>query len=178
LMPTHGERLLWGIGDSAGLRTSTIRGVRAGGLICWEHWMPLARQALHIEGEDLHIALWPTVSEMHLVASRHYAFEGRCHVLAVGSVMRARDLPRGLEPHPSKVTSPDQYLLRGGSCVIAPNGDILTEQIFDEERLVLAELNPGRNVGDRMTLDVAGHYSRSDTLELLVRPSTKRRVHD
>ena len=67
---------------------------RVGALVCWEHWMPLARHAMHESGEDIHVALWPTVHEMHQVASRQYAFEGRCYVLAAGSVMRASALPR------------------------------------------------------------------------------------
>jgi len=36
------------------------------------------------------------VHELHQLASRHYAFEGRCFVLAVGLMMRAEDLPREL----------------------------------------------------------------------------------
>ena len=55
--------------------------------------MPLARHALHIDRELIHVAQWPTVKEMHLVASRHYAFEGRCFVVAAGTVLRKRDLP-------------------------------------------------------------------------------------
>ena len=56
------------------------------------------------------------------VASRHYAFEGRCFVIAAGSLQRARDLPTELEPHPDRVTSPDQFVLRGGSAIIGPDG--------------------------------------------------------
>ena len=58
--------------------------------------MPLARQVLHDSGEHIHIAVWPTFNEMHQIASRHYAFEGRCFVLAAGLLMRVRDLPAGL----------------------------------------------------------------------------------
>jgi hypothetical protein len=50
---------------------------RIGGLICWEHWMPLARQVLHMSGEDIHIAAWTWVKEMNLIPCRQYAFEGR-----------------------------------------------------------------------------------------------------
>ncbi len=35
---------------------------------------------MHVTGEQIHAALWPTVTAIHLVASRHYAFEGRCFV--------------------------------------------------------------------------------------------------
>ena len=93
LVPTYTERLVWGQGDGGGLESVATPNGRVGGLICWEHWMPLARQALHNAGEDIHVAVWPTVHEMHQIASRHYAFEARCFVLAAGLVMRVKDLP-------------------------------------------------------------------------------------
>jgi len=93
LVPTYTERLVWGPGDAEGLRAVNTPAGRVGSLVCWEHWMPLARQALHDSGEDVHVAVWPTAHEMHQVASRQYAFEGRCFVLAVGALMRASALP-------------------------------------------------------------------------------------
>jgi nitrilase len=56
LMPTYTERMVWGAGDANGLRAVDTPVGRVGGLICWEHWMPLARQALHDSGEDVHVA--------------------------------------------------------------------------------------------------------------------------
>src|SRR5437867_678106 len=85
-----------GRGDASGVRAVDTPAGRVGGLICWEHWMPLARQAMHESGEDVHVAAWPAVKEMNHVASRQYAFEGRCFVLAAGSVMRAGALPHDL----------------------------------------------------------------------------------
>jgi predicted amidohydrolase len=75
LMPTFTEKLVYGLGDGRGLNATSIHNVRAGALICWEHWMPLTRQAMHNSGEHIHVALWPNVHEMLQVASRHYAFE-------------------------------------------------------------------------------------------------------
>ena len=99
LVPTYTERMVWGLGDADGLTAVETKVGRVGALVCWEHWMPLARQAMHDSGEDIHVALWPTAHEMLQVASRHYAFEGRCFVLAAGSLMRASALPPELEPH-------------------------------------------------------------------------------
>ncbi len=56
LVPTYTERLVWGQGDGSGLKAVDSSLGRVGGLICWEHWMPLARQALHDSGEHIHIA--------------------------------------------------------------------------------------------------------------------------
>jgi len=168
LVPTYTERLVWGPGDADGLRAARIGDVNVGALVCWEHWMPLARQALHEAGEDIHAALWPTVHEMHQVASRQYAFEGRCFVLAAGSLMRASALPPELEPHPGRITSPDQWILRGGSAIIGPDGRYVVEPVYEQPLIMCAELDLARTREERMTLDVAGHYSRDDALSLTV----------
>jgi predicted amidohydrolase len=165
LVPTYTERLVWGMGDAAGLRAVDTPVGRVGGLICWEHWMPLARQALHESGEDIHIAAWPGVKEMHLLASRHYAFEGRCYVLAVGSLLQARALPAELEPHPD-LRNADAWVMRGGSAIIAPDGVILAGPVYEDECTLTADLDLGRIREESMNLDVAGHYARPDALRL------------
>jgi predicted amidohydrolase len=166
IMPTYTERLVWGMGDGSGLRAVNTEAGRVGGLICWEHWMPLARHALHLSGEDIHIAAWPQVKEMNLVASRHYAFEGRCFVVGVGAVMRARELPDELEPMESLRQNPDEFVLRGGSAIIAPDGSVLAGPVYDEEAILSAELDFARIREESLALDVTGHYSRPDIFEV------------
>jgi predicted amidohydrolase len=171
LMPTYTERMVWGEGDGAGVVAVDTPAGRVGGLICWEHWMPLVRQALHESGEDVHIAAWPTVKETGILASRHYAFEGRCFVVAVGSLLRAHALPRGLEPHPAFAASPDAFLVRGGSAIIAPDGALIAGPVYDAPCTLFAELDLGRVREESMTLDVTGHYSRPDCFRLQRLPS-------
>lgn len=174
LMPTYTERLVWGAGDVEGLRSVDTPVGRVSALVCWEHWMPLARQALHDSGEDIHVAVWPTVIEMHQLASRQYAFEGRCFVLASGGLMRASALPSELEPHPDRVTGPDQWVLRGGSAIIGPDGRYVVEPIFDRPAILVAELDLGQCRAESMTLDVAGHYHRPELFEFRPLRSGKR----
>lgn len=169
LVPTYTERMVWGPGDADGIRGVDVGAARVGSLVCWEHWMPLARQALHEAGEDIHVALWPTVHEMHQVASRHYAFEGRCYVLAAGSLLRASDLPAELEPSPAKVAGAEQFVIRGGSAIIAPDGSYVAGPVYEEPAILVADLDMGRVREERMTLDVTGHYRRPDVLALEVR---------
>ena len=180
LMPTYTERMVWGAGDADGLRSVEMRNgderARIGSLVCWEHWMPLARQALHESGEDIHVALWPTVHEMHQVASRQYAFEGRCFVLAAGSLMRASALPPELEAHPDKVTEPEQWIMRGGSAIIGPDGSYIAEPVYDTPAILVTDLELDRVREERMTLDVTGHYSRPELLELRVTRTGRRPV--
>ena len=165
LMPTYTERMVWGAGDVEGLRAVDTPAGRVSALVCWEHWMPLARQALHESGEDVHVAVWPTAHEMHQVASRQYAFEGRCYVLAAGSLMRASALPPELEPHPERDTHPEPWVLRGGSAIIGPDGRYVAEPVYDEPAIVAAELDLGRTREESMTLDVTGHYHRPELFD-------------
>jgi predicted amidohydrolase len=177
LVPTYTERMVWGPGDGHGLKVAETTAGRVGGLICWEHWMPLARQALHVAGEDFHVAVYPTVHEMHQIASRQYAFEGRCFVLAVGLVMRAGELPAELAAPPN--LSPDAFVLRGGSGIIAPDGSWVVAPVFDEERIITAELDLTHIDREQMTLDVTGHYARPDVFDFSLRkPFTAPRTAD
>jgi nitrilase len=164
IMPTYTERMIWGQGDGSSLRAVETDIGRIGGLICWEHWMPLARQVMHQSGEDIHVAAWPQVKEMNLIASRHYAFEGRCFVIACGAIMRASELPDELEL--IDVLKPDSFVLNGGSAIIAPDGSLLAGPVFDEEVILTAEIDLSRIAEESLALDVTGHYSRPDIFEL------------
>jgi nitrilase len=170
LVPTFTERLVWGQGDGAGLTAVDTEMGRVGSLVCWEHWMPLTRQALHLSGEQIHISVYPTVHEMHQIASRHYAFEARCFVLAAGLVMRAEDLPAELE-RCADAMEPNSLVLRGGSCIIAPDGSFVVEPVFDEETIITAELDLSIIDKELMTLDVSGHYHRPDVFEFKLQNS-------
>ncbi len=165
LMPTFNERLIWGQGDGRGLRVVETPVGRVGGLICWEHWMPLVRQNLHAAGEDIHVALWPSVKEMHQIASRHYAFEGRCFVVAAGGIMRRSDLPRELESVVDLGGDDSEFILNGGSAVIGPDGLYVAGPAFGSEVIILARINLDRIREESLTLDVTGHFNRPDLFD-------------
>ena len=172
LTPTYTEKLVFGGSGTEGLRAVDTPAGRVGGLVCWEHWNPLCRQALHESGEDVHVAVWSAVvgiNDMHQHASRCYAFEARCHVLAAGQLQKADSLPPELQPSPAKVSGPDQWLLRGGSAIIAPDGGYLAGPLYEEPGILVAELDYGRNRREKMTLDVAGHYHRPELFDFRVR---------
>ena len=123
LVPTFGERLVWGYGDAAGLQSYNLDGARVGGLICWEHWMPLARHVLHASAEQIHVAAWPHCTETYQLASRHYAFEGRVFVLVAAAFLKKSDLPADFELADDFKNAPE-VLLKGGSAVIGPDAAV------------------------------------------------------
>jgi nitrilase len=174
LVPTHGERLIWARGDGSTLGVHQAEWGRLSTLICWEHWMPLARAAMHNLGEDVHIAAWPTVRESHQIASRHYAMEGRCFVLAAGLVQVKDDLLEGLERVGGSAEArelleaiPGGVLNRGGSLIAAPDTRVIAQAGEGEETL-LAELDLAEVVEGLTNLDTDGHYARPDVFDLTV----------
>ncbi len=168
LRPTYSEQMVWAQGDGAGLKAADTAVGRVGGLICWEHWMPHARQALHLSNETIHVALWPAVKESHLIASRHYAFEGRAFVLAAGSILPVADIPKEFALTDELHAQPETLLLHGGSTVIGPDGAYLAEPVIGEETIIYAELDLRRILEEQMALDVTGHYARDDVFSFSV----------
>lgn len=168
LRPTFTEQMIWAQGDGAGLQAVETAVGRVGGLICWEHWMPHARQAMHISNEQIHVALWPMVHEAHQVASRHYAFEGRTYVLAAGSIFPTADIPAEFVLDDSLQNHPERLLLAGGSAIIGPDGNYVVEPVYEKETIITAELDLTRIIEEQMTLDVTGHYARDDVFSFNV----------
>jgi nitrilase len=168
LVPTYTERMIWGQGDGAGLKAVDTPVGRVGGMICWEHWMPLTRQAFHNSGEHIHIAAWPTVHEMHQVASRQYAFEGRCFVLAAGLIMKNKDIPSSFQVSPEIAKDPEGFVLKGGSAIIGPDGFYITEPVYNKEIIIIAEIDKNEIDKEKMTLDTTGHYYRNDVFNFSV----------
>ena len=179
LTPTYTERLVWGQGDGSTLSVLDTEFGVLGGLICWEHWMPLARAAMHARHETIHVAQWPSVKDLHQLASRHYAFEGQCFVLTAGCVLSRRDVMEGyrslgladdagLEILSAMPVEEDDLIMPGGSAVIRPDAGYLAGPLFDEPGIVSAELDLDCITEGHLVLDTSGHYSRPDVFHLEV----------
>jgi len=172
LTPTHTERTVWANGDAAGLKVVDTEVGRVGGLVCWEHWHPLARQALHAQDEQIHVAAWPDMPEMHHIAARSYAFEGRCFVLCAGQYLTTGDVPAELLAAYRRgvgCEAPESGLLfNGGSGVIGPDGSWVTDPLFGEPGIVLGTIDLSQVDAQRHDLDVTGHYLRPDVFELSI----------
>ena len=184
LTPTYTERLIWGVGDGSGLQTIETPYGTLGGLICWEHWLPLACAAMHAKGEAIHTAQFPTVHERHQIASRHYAFEGQCFVLTSGCVLSKTQVIEGFESlgiDDAEVLNllesmRNECLQRGGSAIIAPDLSYVVEPVFDEECIVYGELNLDLVKQGHLLMDSDGHYSRPDVFQLRVNDKPNKNV--
>lgn len=173
LIPTHAERMIWGSGDGSGLHVFDTDLGRVGGLICWEHWMPLTRYAMHAKGEQVHIATWPEVPELHHLASRSYAFEGRTFVICVGSYLTLADIPDDFPRREAMLAGGDfggesDVLLPGGSGIIGPDGEWVVGPVAGKETIVYGEIDLDRVNEEQLAFDAAGHYNRPDIFQLTV----------
>ncbi|HEY2778501.1 MAG TPA: carbon-nitrogen hydrolase family protein [Gaiellaceae bacterium] len=166
LVPTNHERLVWGLGDGGGLDTVDVGGARAGGLICWENLMPLARFALYERGVEIYLAPTAEDSDGWLASMRHIARESRAFVLSCCCFQRASSYPDDVPLAPG-----DDLIGRGGSAIFAPGGELLAGPLWDEEGIVYADLDPGVLYAARQRFDPAGHYHRPDILSLTVTPN-------
>lgn len=169
LMPTNPERMVWGQGDATGLKTVDSACGRIGALICWESYMPLARYALYAQGLDVYIAPTYDSGDRWIATLQHIARESGCWVVGSGVAFRASDI-RGAAPGMADLyPATDEWVNPGDSAVVAPGGKLVAGPLRNEAGILYADIDR-QNIDDaRRTLDVTGHYSRSDLFSLRVR---------
>ncbi len=166
LMPTAMERIIWGFGDGSTLPVLDTRLGRIGAVICWENYMPLLRMAMYAQGVQLYCA--PTVDdrETWLPTMRHIALEGRCFVLSAVQYARRRDYPADYAP--VQGDDPDAVLIRGGSCIVSPLGEVLAGPCFEGPAILTADLDLGAIARGKFDFDAVGHYARPDIFQLQI----------
>jgi nitrilase len=168
LMPTYKERTVWGQGDGRSLVTVALNGTRIGGLLCWENLMPLARQALYAQGEQIHLAPTADTGAPWQASLRHIAYEGRVFVISCCQVLHRNDVP--VDPALAGFPADAGWLITGGTAIVSPGGDCdyLAGPVYGEETILYADLDLERVVTAKHSFDVAGHYARPDVLELRI----------
>lgn len=166
LMPTASERLIWGFGDGSTLDVADTSAGRVGAVICWENYMPTLRQAMYAQGVDLYCA--PTVDDRPVwqATMTHIALEGRNFVLSACQAVPKSTYPTGTE-FPDHIGNKD-WVIRGGSVIIDPLGNVLAGPVYEEETILYADIDLAERTRSHFDLDVNGHYGRPDIFELRV----------
>jgi nitrilase len=167
LMPTNPERMVWGMGDASGLKVVDTPAGRLGSLICWESYMPLARYALYAQGIEIYVApTWDT-GESWLATMRHIAKEAGCWVIGTATAMQGNDLPENF-PERDALFKPDEWINDGDAVVVKPMGAIAAGPLRREKGILYADIDKEAARSARRSLDVCGHYSRSDVFSFSV----------
>jgi nitrilase len=180
------ERTVFGEGDGSDLTVHDTALGRVGALCCWEHLQPLSKYAMYAQDEQVHIAAWPSFSlyrggayalgaEVNNAASRIYAVEGQCFVLAPCATVSKSMIEMLCGEDPMK----RQLLLEGGGFagVYAPDGQLISEPLAEgQEGLVYADIDLGMISLAKAAADPAGHYSRPDVTRLLLDKTPGDRV--
>ena len=166
LMPTAMERLIWGFGDGSTLPVFDTPLGKIGSVICWENYMPMLRMHMYAQGIQLYCAPTADQRDTWLPSMRHIALEGRCFVLSSCQFLTLADCPEDYDA--IQGTLPTTVLMRGGSCIIGPLGQILAGPHFDGPCILTADLDLDEIPRGKYDLDVVGHYSRPDIFRLYV----------
>lgn len=168
LIPTAGERLVWGQGASNDLEVFDLPIGRLTGLLCWENYMPLVRYFLTARGAQIHLAPTWDRGEPWVSSMRHIAKEGRCFVISACQAFHIDDVPDELAFKSEYLGDFEGWLTPGLRVIVDPDGKVIAGPLDGEEGILYADIEPHELVGPRWQLDVAGHYSRPDLFELRV----------
>ncbi len=164
LIPTGGERLVWGQGDGSTLSAFDTPFGKLGGLLCWENYMPLARQAMYSAGVEVYVVPTWDSSENWLLSMRHIAREGGMFVINVCQAVRMDDIPDQYEF--KQLYSGDREWVNGGnSCIINPRGEIIAGPSQNKQEILYAEIDLSLITKSKRMFDVAGHYARPDVFK-------------
>ena len=167
LKPTAAERVIWGEGDGSTLTAVETEYGTVGGLICWENYMPLARMAMYSKGVDIYLAPTADARERWQATLQHIALEGRCFVLGCNQYVHRDMYPEDLETYKELQAWP-KVLCRGGSAIYGPLGDVVAGPLWEEEGILVADLDLTAIARSKFDFDVTGHYARPDVFRLEV----------
>lgn len=161
LIPTGGERLIWSQGDGSTLRAYDTSVGKIAGLICWENYMPLARNAIYEFGTQILAAPTWDKSPNWIQSMQHIAREGGLFVISTCMALKMDDVP---DAYGFKKLYPEgrEWINVGNSCIIAPNGQFLAGPLEAEEGILYADIDLDEIIKAKRMFDAVGHYSRPD----------------
>lgn len=170
LIPTGGERLIWAQGDGSTFHSYDTPAGKVAGLICWENYMPLARNAVYETGAQILAAPTWDKSPNWLLSMQHIAREGGLFVISTCMALRMDDIPK---EYNFKTLYPEgrEWVNTGNSCIIDPKGQIIAGPLEAEEGILYAEIDLNTITEAKRMFDVVGHYSRPDVFNFSIKPT-------
>ncbi|MER3318701.1 MAG: carbon-nitrogen hydrolase family protein [Allomuricauda sp.] len=168
LIPTGGERLVWSQGNGKTLSAYDTSAGKIAGLICWENFMPLARNAIYEFGTQILVSPTWDKSPNWIQTMQHVAREGGLFVISTCMAIKLNDIP---DEYEFKKLYPEgrEWVNVGNSCIIAPNGKVIAGPLEAKEEILYADINLQDIIKAKRMFDVVGHYSRPDVFNFNVK---------
>jgi len=165
LMPTNCERIIWAQGDGSTLESYDTSAGKIAALICWENFMPLARNAIYEAGTQILASpTWDKGADW-LGSMQFIAREGGLFVVSTCMTLHKDDLPEVLkEIYPEG----KEWISTGNSCIINPSGKIISGPLDSKEGLLYADIDLREIIAAKRRFDVVGHYSRPDVFNFSI----------
>ena len=166
LQPTAMERIIWGMGDGSTLDVAQTDIGRVSACICWENYMTLLRAHMFQQRTQIYTA--PTVDDrpVWIPSMQMIALEGRCFVASACQYMTRADVADGVDYEALQGNTPETVLINGGSVIISPMGELLTQPVYGKSQLIVAEIDMDDIPRGKFDMDGAGHYARPDIFTL------------
>lgn len=179
LVPTAMERLIWGQGNGGDLPVMESSAGRLVSAICWENYMPLLRSHYYNADPDFYCVSTVDDRPVWLPTMQTIALESRAFVLSACQYLERGMIGLDAEQFDAvQGNAPDMLLISGGSCIIAPNGEVVAGPLFGEEAILTAEVDLNDRTRGKFDMDVAGHYARSDVFELRTNVGVEKNVQE
>jgi nitrilase len=129
---------------------------------------------MYAKGIELYCAPTADDRDTWLATMQHVALEGRCFVLTACQHLRRKDCPPDYPA--AHGNEPDTVIMRGGSAIVGPLGQVLAGPLFNDNGILVAELDMDQIARSKYDFDVVGHYARPDIFRLHVNTAPRSSV--
>lgn len=179
LVPTWAEKLTWARGDGSSLRVVRTELGRIGVLNCGENTNPLARFALLAQGEQVHIATYPTafpfkrlgsagnynLTEAIRIRSAAHSFEGKVFNIVASGVLD-EDAIEQVSMGNEEIRAFLENTPKPATMILGPTGELITDPLIGKEGMIMAEIDVSQSIEQKEIHDVVGYYNRFDVFRL------------
>jgi predicted amidohydrolase len=140
------------------------------GLICGEHFQPLLKQYLIIQGAQVNCSLWPghKGTGERLMSIAPIMTQALCLAGGLWAVLASSYIPENQLPKDFYDNNAFDRTF-GGSCIINPYGEIVAGPETYKETIIYHDIDLKINAIAKSSINLTGIYSRWDIMSLCLR---------